>query len=294
MPAVNHTFFSLLQISGKEICSLTKEQFLDRAPPFMGDILWAHMEILQKEVETRAANIENVPSNYSQAEQSFDSRTYTQLDTTSPGGSASGVGASSHPPPPPLLPSTPAAMAIAQQAISTSPSGSSGTTSTTSTYTTRGQQCMYPGMEQYTDIGSDYGYSQLPVEMKYSHQMAAAAARVPYPPSSYYSDQFSEQDWQAYGNPESHAWQPSSTTGPADFHPVSASVSPPSSRPHTTLTPSSVIQTSTTSITSTSSPMHQHPAFLQVGAEQHQIMTKILVCMIYNSPVALFSLFSGF
>ena len=216
------------------------------------------MEILQKEVDTRAANIENVPSNYS--EQSFDSRTYTQLDssptattTNTPSGPTIGTNpVPPPPPPPPLLPSTPAAMAIAQ-ANTSSPAPPAAIT--TSTYTARGH-CMYPGMEQYIDASSEYSSYG---EMKYSHQMAAAAAaRVPYP-SPYYptTDQFSEQDWQ-YGSTPDHAWQPSSTT--TDFHAATTS-SPPTSRPHTTLTPSSV-QTSVSS--STSTPMHQHPAFLQV------------------------------
>ena len=256
-----NTYFPFLQISGKEICSLSKEQFLARAPPFMGDILWAHMEILQKEVDTRAANIENMPSNYS--EQSFDSRTYTQLDS---GSSPNGPGVpqtSQPPPPPPLLPSTPAAMAIAAagQQVSSSPASS---TITTSTYTSRGH-CMYPGMEPtaYSSAAEYETYGS--AEMKYSQQMAAAAAagRVPhpYPTAPYYPDQPFEQDWQY---PAEHAWQPTSTT--SDFHSVnSSSTSPPSTRPHTTITPSSVaIQTPTSSITSTSSPMHQHPAFLQV------------------------------
>ncbi|XP_014253624.1 protein C-ets-1 isoform X2 [Cimex lectularius] len=36
---------------GKDICAMGKEAFLSRAPPYMGDILWEHLEILQKEVE---------------------------------------------------------------------------------------------------------------------------------------------------------------------------------------------------------------------------------------------------
>ncbi|XP_065338281.1 ets DNA-binding protein pokkuri isoform X4 [Cloeon dipterum] len=36
---------------GRDICSMGKEAFLGRAPPFMGDILWEHLEILQKDVE---------------------------------------------------------------------------------------------------------------------------------------------------------------------------------------------------------------------------------------------------
>ena len=48
----------------------------------MGDILWAHLEILQKDVD-RGANIENVPSNYTDPSFAIPDtfqRTYTQLD----------------------------------------------------------------------------------------------------------------------------------------------------------------------------------------------------------------------
>ncbi|KAL0269813.1 UNVERIFIED_CONTAM: hypothetical protein PYX00_007421 [Menopon gallinae] len=38
-------------MKGKDICAMGKENFLARAPPFTGDILWEHLEILQKEVE---------------------------------------------------------------------------------------------------------------------------------------------------------------------------------------------------------------------------------------------------
>ena len=34
--------------SGQELCALGREEFLSRAPPFMGDILWEHLEILQR------------------------------------------------------------------------------------------------------------------------------------------------------------------------------------------------------------------------------------------------------
>lgn len=33
---------------GKDICAMGKDAFLARAPAFMGDILWEHLEILQK------------------------------------------------------------------------------------------------------------------------------------------------------------------------------------------------------------------------------------------------------
>jgi len=61
---------------------MVKEDFLSRAPPFMGDILWAHLEILQKEVDKENAKVENVPTNYSESftiHDQFAQRTYTQL-----------------------------------------------------------------------------------------------------------------------------------------------------------------------------------------------------------------------
>lgn len=33
---------------GNELCKMEKEKFLKLAPPFMGDILWEHLDILQK------------------------------------------------------------------------------------------------------------------------------------------------------------------------------------------------------------------------------------------------------
>jgi hypothetical protein len=33
---------------GKDMCALGKESFLARTPPYMGDILWEHLDILQK------------------------------------------------------------------------------------------------------------------------------------------------------------------------------------------------------------------------------------------------------
>uniref|UniRef100_T1J9J7 ETS domain-containing protein n=1 Tax=Strigamia maritima TaxID=126957 RepID=T1J9J7_STRMM len=51
-------------MKGKDMCALGKEAFLDRAPPFMGDILWEHLDILQKDVERERAYLENVPANF--------------------------------------------------------------------------------------------------------------------------------------------------------------------------------------------------------------------------------------
>ncbi|KOB73459.1 Uncharacterized protein OBRU01_11132 [Operophtera brumata] len=38
----------LARAPGKDICAMGREQFVARAPAFMGDILWEHLEILQK------------------------------------------------------------------------------------------------------------------------------------------------------------------------------------------------------------------------------------------------------
>jgi len=35
-------------MKGKDICAMGKEAFIARAPPYMGDILWEHLEMLQK------------------------------------------------------------------------------------------------------------------------------------------------------------------------------------------------------------------------------------------------------
>ena len=75
------TFVSHLAMCGRQVCSMTKEEFLQCAPPFMGDILWAHLEILQKEVDKENAKVENVPTNFSEPFSVPDQfpRTYTTL-----------------------------------------------------------------------------------------------------------------------------------------------------------------------------------------------------------------------
>ena len=58
-------FVYSLAVNGKELCQMTKEQFLARAPLFMGDILWTHLEILQKEEEKENVKVEPVTSQHS-------------------------------------------------------------------------------------------------------------------------------------------------------------------------------------------------------------------------------------
>ncbi|KAG8226583.1 hypothetical protein J437_LFUL007275 [Ladona fulva] len=54
---------SITVLSGRELVAMGKETFLSMAPPFMGDILWEHLEILQREVERERDSLENVPPN---------------------------------------------------------------------------------------------------------------------------------------------------------------------------------------------------------------------------------------
>jgi len=70
------TFVSSLQMSGRQVCSMSKEEFLARAPPFMGDILWAHLEILQKDVDKVEPKYSPAFTDPYQAD-----KTYTNLST---------------------------------------------------------------------------------------------------------------------------------------------------------------------------------------------------------------------
>ncbi|KAG5890142.1 hypothetical protein JTB14_010161 [Gonioctena quinquepunctata] len=52
-----------LRMKGKDICSMGKDAFSARAPAFVGDILWEHLELLQKDVEKERALSNSVESN---------------------------------------------------------------------------------------------------------------------------------------------------------------------------------------------------------------------------------------
>lgn len=51
---------------GNELCKMDKDAFLKLAPPFMGDILWEHLDILQKEVCQDRSALCNAPPTYSE------------------------------------------------------------------------------------------------------------------------------------------------------------------------------------------------------------------------------------
>ncbi|KRX25973.1 Uncharacterized protein T07_12953 [Trichinella nelsoni] len=41
-------------LSGRDLCALTREEFLNRSPPFVGDILWEHLDTMQKDCAKEA------------------------------------------------------------------------------------------------------------------------------------------------------------------------------------------------------------------------------------------------
>ena len=53
-------------MTGKEMCSLSKEEFCSRAPVFVGDILWEHLVLLQQDVDRECAALKNAPSTLSE------------------------------------------------------------------------------------------------------------------------------------------------------------------------------------------------------------------------------------
>jgi len=73
-------FVYSLAISGKELCLMGKEQFLTRAPLFMGDILWTHLEILQKDEDKE--NQKSVETSSYLSTQYQTEKVYTNMTTT--------------------------------------------------------------------------------------------------------------------------------------------------------------------------------------------------------------------
>merc|ERR1711976_826206 len=76
------SFISSLSMSGKELCAMNKQNFITRAPLFMGDILWAHLEILQKESDQIVSKTASVPFYLPQhpLPPASISKTYTDLE----------------------------------------------------------------------------------------------------------------------------------------------------------------------------------------------------------------------
>jgi len=69
------SFITSLSMSGKELCAMNKQDFISRAPLFMGDILWAHLEILQRETDQDIKPVPVSSSSYYPTD-----KTYTELE----------------------------------------------------------------------------------------------------------------------------------------------------------------------------------------------------------------------
>ena len=217
----------------------------------MGDILWAHLEMLQKEVDREKANLQNVPSGYSDSfttESSFaGNRTYIQLDSTTSSSSVIPSSNGQPPAPPPLVPSTSTAMAIAAQQANSSSKPIYLTQSSQYPTQQQQQQQRHPGTttsvtssliqnpitassssESWNNNGSnagsiadgsEYSYhggnvnmasiASNSAEMKYSHQMAVAAAAVTSAASripQVHHNAYSVPQYPAYHEYENNLW----------------------------------------------------------------------------------------
>ncbi|RUS88224.1 hypothetical protein EGW08_003990 [Elysia chlorotica] len=58
---------SNFQMDGRELATLGKKEFLERCPPYIGDIIWEHLDIMKKEMREERARLCNAPPNYSEA-----------------------------------------------------------------------------------------------------------------------------------------------------------------------------------------------------------------------------------
>uniref|UniRef100_UPI00358E0F21 protein c-ets-1-B-like isoform X2 n=1 Tax=Myxine glutinosa TaxID=7769 RepID=UPI00358E0F21 len=89
--------FSRFQIGGRQLCTMGKERFLQLAPDFVGDILWEHLELLQRDCQQDGRSIgtegtfmvfpecnyvANYPTEYGEA--SFMSETLHTLHSVCP------------------------------------------------------------------------------------------------------------------------------------------------------------------------------------------------------------------
>ncbi|XP_071327671.1 protein C-ets-1 isoform X5 [Trachinotus anak] len=63
--------FDKFCMNGASLCAMGKERFLDLAPDFVGDILWEHLEMLQKE-DTKHYPINGLTSNFQESRYTSD------------------------------------------------------------------------------------------------------------------------------------------------------------------------------------------------------------------------------
>ena len=76
-------FFGKSQVSGKEMCAMSREQFCDQTPGCVGDILYNHLHLLQQDAATAASKqhqpdhpqpppVQAYPDPYTQRYQPYD------------------------------------------------------------------------------------------------------------------------------------------------------------------------------------------------------------------------------
>ncbi|CAG0884436.1 unnamed protein product [Cyprideis torosa] len=77
--------FQNLNMKGEEIFAIGKEGFLERTPPYVGDILWEHLDILQKEIarDQERGHDQTVESSSTMASVSPSGAPSTQFEVTS-------------------------------------------------------------------------------------------------------------------------------------------------------------------------------------------------------------------
>uniref|UniRef100_A0A672IV79 V-ets avian erythroblastosis virus E26 oncogene homolog 1 n=1 Tax=Salarias fasciatus TaxID=181472 RepID=A0A672IV79_SALFA len=63
--------FDKFGMNGASLCAMGKDRFLDLAPDFVGDILWEHLEMLQKE-DTKHYPINGLTSNFQESRYTSD------------------------------------------------------------------------------------------------------------------------------------------------------------------------------------------------------------------------------
>ncbi|XP_069947248.1 transforming protein p54/c-ets-1 isoform X3 [Cherax quadricarinatus] len=126
------------QMKGRDLVGMGRDSFLARTPPFMGDILWQHLEFLQKDVEEESASLAHVPPTFHEYVPDFNEflegyggplpehRLNPVLTTSSSSSSSSNT----HGPPPP--PSSVPSSLPPQATVPSTASSSSGTTTSPS------------------------------------------------------------------------------------------------------------------------------------------------------------------
>ncbi|XP_037073447.1 leucine-rich repeat extensin-like protein 3 [Pollicipes pollicipes] len=231
-------------MTGREMCAMGKENFLARTPQWMGDILWEHLENLQRECEKAKAALENIPTSLYESACVPDLNQF--LDTypkptaphsqahplppsqlpppapmnTSPGPPCAPAPAPTHPPPGPHAPpfsggAYGAQMAEPMQGMGDEPPA----------YVPQHYEPEYPHMADqhhhpYGETGSPEFYPNASLELKYRtpHKL--------YPPASRYDGYDAhyaagyDAHYQTVPQAPPEAWHPELMAGHGPPHPA--------------------------------------------------------------------------